>query len=72
MRYTGNVARMGHMSFIYRILVEKFERKKQYGRPMHRWENNIKIDPKEIGYEGMYWSPVAQYWNQWRAFMNTL
>jgi hypothetical protein len=20
----------------------------------------------------MYWSPVAQYWNQWRAFMNTL
>jgi hypothetical protein len=29
-------------------------------RPKHRWKDNIRIDPREIGREGVYWIHVAQ------------
>jgi hypothetical protein len=32
-------------------LVGKDEGKKLFGRTRHGWEDNIKIDPKEIGWE---------------------
>jgi hypothetical protein len=34
----------------YRILVGKPEGKRQLGRPRHRWENNIKMNFREIGW----------------------
>jgi hypothetical protein len=37
------------------MLVGKTEGKRQLGRPGCRWEGNIKIDPKEAGYEDVYW-----------------
>jgi hypothetical protein len=37
----------------YRILVEKSEGKRPVGRPRRMWVDNIKIDPKEIGWDGM-------------------
>ena len=33
----------------YRVLVEKPEGKKLLGRPKHRWEDNIKMDLREVG-----------------------
>jgi len=33
----------------YRVLVGKPEGKKPFGRPMHIWENNIKMDLQEVG-----------------------
>jgi hypothetical protein len=39
---------MGEVRSAYRILV----RKPYLGRPMHRWEDNIRIDHREIGWEG--------------------
>jgi hypothetical protein len=39
-----------------RILVGKPEDKRQLGRPRHRWENNIKMDLREIGWYGMIWT----------------
>jgi hypothetical protein len=33
--------------------VGKPEGKKPPGRPMHRWEDNIKMDLREIGWEGV-------------------
>jgi hypothetical protein len=37
----------------YRILVRKLEGKRPLGRPRCRWEDNIKMDLREIGWGGM-------------------
>jgi hypothetical protein len=34
--------------------------------------NNIKIDLREIGWDGIYWIDLAQDRDQWRASMNTV
>jgi hypothetical protein len=44
----------------YRILVGKPERKRPFFRPRCRWEGNIKMYFKEIGYEGADWVYLAQ------------
>jgi hypothetical protein len=44
MRWAGNMARMG-------VLVVKPERRKTLGRPRLRWEDNIKIDLREVGWD---------------------
>jgi hypothetical protein len=41
----GHVWRRG----AYRVLMGKLEGKRSLGRPRHRWENNIKVDLKEVG-----------------------
>jgi len=30
------------------------------GRPRHRWEDNIKMDLREIGIDGVNWSHLAR------------
>jgi hypothetical protein len=49
MRCAGHVARMGEKRNAYRILVGKPEGKRPLGRPRRRWEDNIKLDLREIG-----------------------
>ena len=49
MRWAGHVAHMGDRRGVYRVLVGKAEGKRLLGRPRHRWENNIKMDPQEVG-----------------------
>jgi len=41
---------MGERRGAYNILVGKPERKGPLGRPRYRWENNIKMDPQEVGW----------------------
>jgi hypothetical protein len=53
MRWAGHVARMGEMKNAYRILVEKPKGRRPLGRPRSRWVDNIKIDLREIGWDGM-------------------
>jgi hypothetical protein len=55
-----------------RILVGKPEGKSSLGRPRRRWLNNIKIDLREIGWDGMDWIDLAQDRDQRRAFVNTV
>jgi hypothetical protein len=38
----------------------KPERKRPLGRPRHRWVNNIRMDLKEIGWDGMGWIDLTQ------------
>jgi hypothetical protein len=40
----------------YRILVGKSKGKRPVGRPRRRWVDNIKIDLREIGWDGMVWT----------------
>jgi hypothetical protein len=50
----------------------KLEGKIPLGRPRHRLENNIKMDLREIGWDGMDWNHLAQDRNQWRALADTV
>jgi len=40
------------------------------GRPRHRWEDNIKMDLREIGIDGVNWIKLAQDRIQWQAYVN--
>jgi hypothetical protein len=55
MRWAGNVGRMGEKRNAYRILVGKPEGKRPLGRPRRNWVNNINIDLRERGWDGMVW-----------------
>jgi hypothetical protein len=56
----------------YRLLVGKQEGNIPLGRLRCRWEDNIKMDLKEIGCGGMGWIKRAQDRDQWRALVNTV
>jgi hypothetical protein len=49
MRWVGYVARMGEGRSVYRVSVGKPEGKRPLRRPRRRWEDNIKLDRREIG-----------------------
>jgi hypothetical protein len=55
MRWTGYVARMGAKWNAYRILVGKPGGKRPLGRQRRMCVHNIKIDLREIGWDGMDW-----------------
>jgi hypothetical protein len=50
MRQAGHVARMGERRAIYRVLVGGNKGKRPLGRPRRRWEDNIKMDLREVGH----------------------
>jgi hypothetical protein len=72
MRWAGHVARMGEEKGVYRILISRTECKRPLGRPRRRWEDNIKMDLREIEINGANWIQLAQDRVQWRAFVNTV
>jgi hypothetical protein len=45
---------------VYRVLVGRLEGKRSLGRPRHRWEDNIKMDLREVGIDGSKWIQLAQ------------
>ena len=58
-RWAGRVARMGERRGIYRVLVGKPDGKRPFGRPRHRWEDNIKTDLLEVGCGGLDWLRIG-------------
>jgi hypothetical protein len=48
MRWAGHVAHMGEVRGAYNILVGRSEGRRSLGRPKRRWEDNIKLDLREI------------------------
>jgi hypothetical protein len=56
----------------YKILVGKPEGKRPLGRPRRRCLDNIKMDLREIGWDGMDRIALAQDRNLWRALVNTV
>jgi hypothetical protein len=60
MRWVGHLACMGEGRGVYRVLVGRPKEKRPLGRPMHRWEDNIKMNLREIGIDGANWIWLAQ------------
>jgi hypothetical protein len=72
MRWAGHVVRMGEVRGAYNILVGRPEGRIPLGRPRRRWEDNIKMDLREIGFgdvDSIHW---AQDRDRWRALVNTV
>jgi hypothetical protein len=56
----------------YRILVGKPERKRPLGRPRRRRVDNVKIDRREIEWDGIEWIDLAKDRDKWWALVNTV
>ena len=50
--WARGVTRMGDRKCLYRFLLGRPEGRKPFGRPKHRWEDNIKMDLRELGWGG--------------------
>jgi hypothetical protein len=61
---------MGVMRNAYNILLGKPEGKKPIGRLRRRWEDNIRMDLRETGWERVDWMHPVQDRDQWRALLN--
>jgi hypothetical protein len=72
MRWAGHIAGMGEKRNAYRILVGMPEGKRPLGRRRRKWVDNIKMDLREIRWDGMDWIDLAQNRYQWRALVNTV
>jgi hypothetical protein len=60
MRWAGHVARMGEGRGVYRVLVGKPGGKTPLGKSRRKWEDNIKMDLREIGIDGANWIQLTQ------------
>jgi hypothetical protein len=67
MRWTGYISCSREVQNTYTILIVKHEGKRPLGRARHSWEDNIKIDLKEVWYEGVDWFHIAQDRDQWQT-----
>ena len=55
---------------MYRVLVGEPDGKRPLGRPRRRWEDNIKIDLKEVGCRYTDWIELAEDRDRWWALVN--
>jgi hypothetical protein len=55
----GACSTSGEKRNAYRILVGKPEGKRPLGKPRRRWVDNIKIDLRGIGWDGVDWIDMA-------------
>jgi hypothetical protein len=51
--------------------VGKPEGRRPLGRPRRRWEDNIKVDLREVGW-GVDWIDLVQDRDRWRALVNAV
>jgi hypothetical protein len=57
---------------LYKTFVGKPEGMRPTGRPRCRWEDNIRMDLREIGWEYVDWMHLTQDRDKWRAVVNTV
>ena len=72
MRRTEHVIRMGERRGAYGVLVGMPEGKRPLGRPRLRWEDNIKVNFKDVRWEVMDWIVLAQDMSRWRGLVNAV
>jgi hypothetical protein len=72
MRWAVHVARLGTIRNAYSILFGKPEGNRPIGRPRRKWEGNIRIDFREIGFYCVDWNHLFQDRDQWLAVVYTV
>jgi hypothetical protein len=72
MKWAGHVARLREKRNAYRIMMGMPEGKRPLGRPRRRRVENIKMDLREIGSDGMDCIDLAENRERWRPLVNTL
>jgi hypothetical protein len=72
MRWAGHIARMREKRNAHKILVGEARGMRSLGRARRRWVDNIKLELKEIGWNGMDCIGLAEHREQWRALVNTV
>jgi hypothetical protein len=63
---------MGERRGAYRALVGKPVGRRPLERPRRRWEDNIKMDLRKVGWGDMDWINLAQDRDRWRALVNAV
>jgi ribosome biogenesis protein Nip4 len=63
---------MGERRGAYRALVGNPEGRRPLGRPKRRWEDNIKMDLREVGWGSVDFFHLAQDRDRWRALVYTV
>ena len=66
------MALMGEGRDVHRVLMGKPEGKRPLGKPMRKWEDNIKMDLQEVGAGCGDWMELAQDRDRWRALVSTV
>jgi hypothetical protein len=69
--WAGYAARMGDRRSVYRALVGKPESRRLLGKLRHRWKDNIKTHPTEVGWS-MDSIDLAQDRDKWRTLVNAV
>ena len=62
----------GEEEGVYIVLVGKPEGKRPLGRPRRRWEENIKMDLREVICRSTDWIELAEDRDRWRALVNAV
>jgi hypothetical protein len=70
MRWAGHIERMDEKRNACGIFVGKPEGKRPLARPRCVWVDNIKMDLREIGWDGMGSIDLSQDRDQWRGLVN--
>jgi hypothetical protein len=63
---------MGETRNAYKILVGKTEGNRLLGRLRRRWEDNIRMNLREIWWEGVDWMHLVQDRDQWQDLVNMI
>jgi hypothetical protein len=71
-RWPGHMAHVGEVRGVYNILVGRPEGRRPLGRPRRRWEDNIRMDLREIGFGDADWIHLAQDRDGRRALVNAV
>jgi hypothetical protein len=71
-RLAEHVARMVANRNVCMVLVGNPERRRPLGKPRRRWEDNIKIYLREVGWGGMDCIDLAQDRDQWTTLVSTI
>ena len=66
------MARMGEGRGVHRVVMGKPEGKRPLRRPRRRWEDNIKVDLREVGGGCGDWMELVQDRDSCRALVNTV
>jgi hypothetical protein len=63
---------MGEERDVCRVLEVKPEERRPLGRPRRRWEDNIRMDLREVECGCVDWMELAQDRDRWSALVSAL